>query len=347
MKTMTSRTRMQAALTFRAPDRVPLQICAAAGGLYEHGQKLLELIRRSGHDFGPFESLRLPEPPQAKDYDPDGSYHAIRTDEWGVTWEYRIFGVWGHPLVRPLDDWANLPAFIPPIPPPMTADEAAAARFAGATHKERYYLTGWGGELFERMRALRRYEDVLMDLACDTPEINRMADLVVENMRGHVARSLAADVDAVCFGDDFGTGCALMISPDLFRRFFKPRYADVFAPIRRAGKRIFFHSCGRIEAILPDLAELGVSAVWPQLPLYDWPTLARRCRELGLALQLHPDRGDLMQRGTPGQVRDYVLRMLDTFRTAEGGSWLYVEIDPGFPWPNVEALYEVAMEVRR
>jgi hypothetical protein len=76
------------------------------------------------------------------------------------------------------------------------------------------------------------------------------------------------------------------------------------------------------------------------------PALARRCRELGLAVQLHPDRGDLMQRGTPGQVRDYILRLVETFRSTEGGSWLYIEIDPGFPWPNVEALFEAAMSLR-
>ncbi|MCX7935621.1 MAG: hypothetical protein N3A66_10235, partial [Planctomycetota bacterium] len=138
----------------------------------------------------------------------------------------------------------------------------------------------------------------------------------------------------------------LMISPEIFRRFLKPRYAEVFAPIRQAGVKIFFHSCGQISEILGDLAELGVSAIWPQLPLFEPAALARRCRDLGLALQLHPDRGDLMQRGTPRQVREYILRLVEDFRCAEGGSWLYVEIDPGFPWPNVEALFAVAMDLR-
>ena len=53
-----------------------------------------------------------------------------------------------------------------------------------------------------------------------------------------------------------------------------------------------------------------------------------------------------MQRGTPEEIRAAVLRLLDVFDTANGGSWLYVEIDPGFPWRNVEALFRVAMEVR-
>jgi hypothetical protein len=99
--------------------------------------------------------------------------------------------------------------------------------------------------------------------------------------------------------------------------------------------------------VLEDLREVGATALWPQLPLYDLGELARRCRDLAMAVQLHPDRGDLMQHGTPSQVRDYVFRLLDTFDTAHGGSWLFIEIDPGFPWANVEALFSVAMEVRK
>lgn len=343
---MTSRERVQAALTFQPPDVLPLQIFAAPGGLHEHGQKLLDLIQRCGHDFGSFDGLRLPDPPPPPDFDADGRYHALRTDEWGVTWEYRIFGVWGHPLTRPLDDLTRLPAYRPPIPPPLAGDDLGAARAAAAAHRQQYYLTGWGGELFERLRALRRFEDVLMDLTLDTPEINRIADLIVENMHAHVRRSLAVDVDAVCFADDFGTATAPMVSPELFRRFFRPRYAAVFAPVRAAGKKIFFHSCGQIGPILEDLAELGVSAIWPQLPLFELPALARRCRELGLAVQLHPDRGALMQHGTPAQVQAYVRDLVARFRSRTGGSWLYLEIDPGFPWPNVQALFEVAMALR-
>ncbi|MCX7935252.1 MAG: hypothetical protein N3A66_08350, partial [Planctomycetota bacterium] len=121
------------------------------------------------------------------------------------TWEYRIFGVWGHPLRRPLDDWENLLTYRPPLPPPLAGDALAAARRRAAEHKKRYYLTGWGGELFERLRALRRYEDVLVDLALAAPEINRLADIVVAHMQACVANCLATGVDAVCFGDDFGT----------------------------------------------------------------------------------------------------------------------------------------------
>ena len=65
-----------------------------------------------------------------------------------------------------------------------------------------------------------------------------------------------------------------------------------------------------------------------------------------MAVLIHPDRGELMQRGTPEEIRSAVLRLLDIFDTAHGGSWLYIEIDPGFPWANVKALFSAAREVR-
>ena len=344
---MLPRERVQAALEFRAPDVVPLQVCAAAGGLYEHGQKLADLARACGHDFGLLDWVRPPEKPPPGDFDPDGRYHAVKTDEWGTTWEYRIFGVWGHPLAWPLNDMSKLASYRLPARPALSGWDLAAACDRGEQHRRRYFQLEGGGSIFEKLHSIRRFEDVLMDIELDTPEINRLADMLVDYHAAFVARALAVGTDGVAFGDDFGTQQGPIISPRTWRRFFKPRYRALMDPIVRAGKHIFFHSCGQIEWMLEDLRELGVGAIWPQLPLFDLKDLARRCRELHLAVQLHPDRGELMQRGTPRQVRDYCLRMLDDMDTAGGGSWLYIEIDPGFPWPNVEAIFKLAMELRR
>ena len=343
---MTPRERVQAALEFRPPDVVPLQIYAAPGGLHEHGQKLVDLIRECGHDFGDLSGLCLPAPPDPTEIDVDGTYHAFKRDAWGTLWEYRIFGVWGHPIEWPLGDLRDLDAYCPPPAPDPSGPGLDAATAVAAQHTAQYFLLGGGGSILEKMVSIRRFEDVLMDLACDTPEINRMADMVAEHVAGQVRWSLACGVDAVAFGDDFGTQTAPLLAPQAWRRFLSPRYELLFEPIQRAGKRVFFHSCGVLGPVLEDLAGLGIDAIWPQLPAYDMAELARRCRELQVAVQLHPDRGELMQRGTPQDVRDYVLRMLDVFGTATGGSWLYIEIDPGFPYENVVALFETAMHLR-
>jgi hypothetical protein len=344
---MLPRERVHAALSFRAPDRIPLEIHPSPGGLYEHGPKLLELMKACGHDFGDARLFAMPDPPGPGDFDADGRYLVVHRDGWGTTWEHRIFGIWGHPIEWPLNDLSALPGWKAPDPPPDEGPVYEKVLAESALHGKAWFRTSGAGALFETLRSVRRFELVLMDLEDDTAEINRIADVINGNNGDLVRHALRIGADAVAFGDDLGTQNALMISPAIFSRFFKPRYKELFSPAVAAGARVFFHSCGQVGTILEDLREVGVDAVWPQLPLYDLPDLARRCRDLELSVQLHPDRGELMQRGTPGRIRDYVLRLLDTFDTAHGGSWLYIEVDPGFPWENVEALFAAAMEARK
>ncbi len=336
---------MLAALSFQPVDKVPLQIHPSPAGLFEHGQKLLDLMRVCGHDFDDQGSLALPVIPP-EDFDADGRYHKIATDAWGTTWEYRIFGVWGYRVNYPLADISRLASYSLPPMRHLEGEPLKQVQAAGAAHRQRYFHLGGGASLFETMQSLRPFEDVLIDIARDTPEINRLADLLVAYAAANLENALAAGVDAVGVGDDFGTQQALMLSPKVWRRFFMPRYHALFEPVRQAGKRVFFHSCGMIRPILADLREAGADSIWPQLPLFDPHDLAKTCRALGLAVQLHPDRGDLMQRATPQQVRSYLLRLVDEFDCLSGGSWLYLEVDPGFPWPNVQAMFETAMQLR-
>ena len=343
---MLPRERVLAAVEYRRPGVVPIQIHASPAGLFEHGAKLLELMRACPNDFGDLSGLELPNPPP-EEFDPDGSYHRIVTDAWGVTWEHRIFGIWGHPSNEPLADLGRLDSYRPPPPPPLAGPGLDNARRRVAEHRRTHFHIGGAGCIWEQLHFLRPYEDCLIDIMLDTPEINRIADMITDYAEGCVLHQIAAGSDAIQFGDDFGTQQAPIFPPEVWRRFFKPRYERLCAHIRKAGRKIFFHSCGQIGPLLEDFAELGVDAVWPQLPLFDQRDLARRCRDLGMAVLLHPDRGGLMQRSPAQAVRDYLPRLLDNFDSVNGGSWLYIEIDPGFKWENIQALFEFAQGLRR
>lgn len=343
---MNPRERVLAALSFQAVDKIPLQIHPSPGGLYDHGQKLLDLMRACGHDFDNQRELALPVVPK-EDFDSDGRYHRRSTDDWGATWEYRIYGVWGHRIKYPLADITCLDHYHLPFIQKLQGHELEQARIDAAAHRQTHFQLGGGVSLFETMQSLRPYEEVLIDIAEDTSEINQLADLLMEYYTVVIENALAIGVDAVMVGDDFGTQQALILSPKTWRRFFLPRYRALFEPVKRAGKRIIFHSCGKIEPLLPDLRSVGVDAIWPQLPLYDMRHLAQLSRELGLAVMLHPDRGELMQRSSPLQVREYLQRLVEEFNCLAGGSWLYLEVDPGFTWPNVQAMFKTVMEMRR
>lgn len=342
---MLPRDRVLAALRFEAPDVVPLECHPSIAGLYEHGETLQKLFRDHPQDFGDFSNLPLPHP-DPRFIGRDGSYSELRTDAWGVQWRHLIPGIAGHPERRPLDDWSNLQAFKPPVPPATSEPDFEAARKNAATHREKYYLkAGWGG-IFETMHAVRRFEDVLMDIALNTREINYLADMITDYQAETLRYLLELGVDGVQMGDDFGTQEALLLSRHTWQRFFGPRYERLLSPVREAGVDIFFHTCGQVCELLPDLADLGCNAIWPQINLYDWPSFARRCRELKLAIALHPDRSHVLTTGTPADVRAHVRALVDAFRPQEGGSWFYLEIDNGFPLANVEALFEAVAEYR-
>lgn len=345
LQKMKERERVIASLQFKKPDMVPLRYLPSPAGPFEHGKRLKKLWRLHPQDFGPDPSeLSFPYP-EPSEFDSEGRYHAIKKDIWGVEWEYRIFGIAGHPVKRPLDDLKNLSSFSPPKPPEMKGPHFEKEKRETEKHRSRYFLLSGFIGIFEVMHNIRRFEDVLMDMASDTPEINRIADMITEYYEKQISYFLARGVDAIEFGDDFGMQQGLMISRELWREFFKLRYERLISPIKKAGVYVFFHSCGNVLELLEDLKELGVDAIWPQSSSYNPFELAEKCRSLKLAVDLH-FRAPLMVDGKPEEIKQKVKEIADIFRVREGGSWFHIEIDDGFPYENIKALFEAVNDFR-
>ncbi len=76
---------------------------------------------------------------------------------------------------------------------------------------------------------------------------------------------LQAEVDAIHIADDWGTQQSLLISPDMWREYFKPCYREYCEMAHRHGKLVLMHSDGYILNILDDLVEIGVDEVNSQL----------------------------------------------------------------------------------
>jgi hypothetical protein len=342
---MNSRERVHAAMRFKKPDRVPVQYYCTPVGYYEHGDKLNDLYAALEGDFAPFARIAPPVLPNS-DFDESGNYHAFRRDEWGVLWEFRIFGIAGIPKEFPLADPEKIRSYTAPPAPPSPDDLAGAREKSLAARNDTYYQFRSCGSLFERMIGLRPEADVLCDLISDEPYIHELADTVMRYNAALVKDAVAAGADGVSFGDDYGTERGLIMSPALWRAFFKPRLKELFKPAVNAGLDIFFHSCGYIWELLPDFAEIGVTSIWPQLPAYDMKKLAERCRGLGLAVAVHTDRARTMTYGSPAGVRDLVLREYEAFQLYGGGGWFYIEADNGFPWANLESLVNTIKEIR-
>ncbi len=346
MNPFTRRERVHRAMHYQSVDKIPVRYYYSPVGYYEHGDKLNDLYATLPGDFEPFRRMPIPSP-APEDYDSDGSYHSFQTDEWGVTWEYRIFGITGIPCTYPIQTPEE--AEIYQTPAPLCCDGPEFQKFTEQIQqckKQDYPAIVNCGTFFEKMLSLYGDENVLCDIAMDEVGINKLADRIIEYNEALVKRAIKAGADIITLGDDYGTERSLIMSPDTWRRFFKPRLKRMLQPAVDANIDIHFHSCGQISQIIPDLKDVGVNSIWPQIPAYNMEELAKLCRELGLAIEVHTDRANTMTYGTPEQVRELVKREFDTFKMSKGGSWFYIEADNGFPFANIEALVETIAQYR-
>jgi uroporphyrinogen decarboxylase len=72
--------------------------------------------------------------------------------------------------------------------------------------------------------------------------------------------------DGIRFGDDWGAQRGMLMGPNRWRQFLKPRLAKIFDKARRQGLVVMVHSDGDIMEIIPDLIEIGVQILNPIQP---------------------------------------------------------------------------------
>jgi uroporphyrinogen-III decarboxylase len=146
-------------------------------------------------------------------------------------------------------------------------------------------------------------------------------------------------VDGVSFMDDWGSQTALLISPDMWRAIFKPLYADYCRILHEANKFVFFHSDGHIEAIYPDLIEIGVDALNSQLFCMDIEDLGAKYGGK-ITFWGEIDRQYLLPFGTPDQVKEGVRRVRRALDDGRGGVIAQCEWGIKDPAANIAAVFE-------
>ena len=151
-------------------------------------------------------------------------------------------------------------------------------------------------------------------------------------------------LDILYLADDFASQRGLLMDPSLWRRFLKPRYAQLFAIGKKLGLPIWFHSCGDITPVLPDLIDIGMD-VWETVQLHALRmTPAELKRQYGQHLTFFGGvNTQNLPFATPQQVADEVNRCIDLL--GEGGGYICGpdhHIKPDVPAANVVALFDTA-----
>jgi hypothetical protein len=287
-----------------------------------------EIVRRAIEFEGPerlplfFESLGVSDVHSVGWNQTGTGDHELRetADEWGCLWRRSAVDNMGQVKGHPLADWEALDDYRWPDPDDPAFYEGMEGRFAGAQGK--YVRTFIFMLLFERMHALRGFQNVLTDLILERERIEVLADRIVEfdlRIINNLAARFPCRIHGLGFTDDWGTQQNTFVSPAIWDDFFKPRYRRLFDSIHDAGWHVWMHTCGKVNAILDGLIEIGLDVVNLQQPR------ALGIEEIGaefrgrICFESLCDIQHTLPFKGPAEIRDEARLLLEHWATPDGG----------------------------
>lgn len=122
--------------------------------------------------------------------------------------------------------------------------------------------------ILEGAEMLRGMSRLLMDLIDNEDFVNELFDKLMDYHFAVGKKLIQLGADILYIGDDAGTQQSMLLSPDIWRKFLKPRYDYLFREWRRIRNDIVFafHTDGYVEPIIPDLVEIGLDILNPIQP---------------------------------------------------------------------------------
>ncbi len=387
--TWTSYQRIKAALEHREPDRVPFDLGGSVLTgmnkvayrnlrqylglpeveikIYDPIQQLAridqDMLERLEVDVRPVDPGRPLRAPLATPVQNEGDYYAF-TDEWGITWKMPVdggfyFDMRRHPLAGPDVTVADVERH--PWPDPLDPGRFATMK-ARADHyvhdEEKAYILGRNAAgILEIALWVRGFEDFFCDLHLNPALADAILEQVTEIKLKYWQRALETvgeNVMIVSEADDIATQRSLLISPEMYERYVAERHKRLFDHIKKAAQArvyIFYHSCGAVRDMIPQLIQEGVEILNPvQVSAGGMDTRALK-REFGKDITFWGggvDTQRVLPFGTPDDVRAEVKRRIEDL--APGGGFVFNtvhNVQGDVPPRNYMAMWEALMEYGR
>ncbi len=280
---MTHRERVQMALRHETPDRCPMQISFTP----EFADRLRQDMKKGNkakhnpHGGGNSYELEIALDQEvlitsvgwANSYYQSLKPNTYYTDEWNVRGKVNPYqtpfgqGVYTEMVGFPLADEQAITSYKPPDPnrPELYADAATVLE----NYQNEYWIVGAVvTTIFETAWALRGLDTLLMDFYTNPDLAEAILDIPYRYHLTVAKKLTEMRVDMIWLGDDVGGQTQMMISPELWRQFLKPRMAALIAALRDINPniKIAYHSDGNIYDIIPELIEIGIDVLNPLQP---------------------------------------------------------------------------------
>ncbi|MCL2405333.1 MAG: hypothetical protein FWC92_07280 [Defluviitaleaceae bacterium] len=310
--------RLLKAINYNYPDEIPVSCNVLPAAWIHYGQELINLVK----DYPDL----IPNVPQLDNIIIPETYQlGTHVDEWGCEWSNVDLGMEAIVTSHPLPNREDIRSLKIP-----------GNRDGRMPH----------GFMYLRLLDLRGFEEAMIDFAEECDELQMLIDKVTEYNCRQVEVILAdkKQGDITWFGDDLGMQHGIAIGADKWRKYLKPAFSRIYAPIKAKGCYVYMHTDGYILDIMPDIVECGVDIINPQCGANGIENLARVCKGK-IPLDLDLDR-QFFPVATPSQIDDHVRECVETLYMPEGGLGLKTEINYEIPLKNIAAILDALRKYR-
>ncbi len=247
-----------------------------------------------------------------------------RIDEWGNTWERIDPTSKGEVIKGVLEEIGDLDGY--EFPDYSRRENYEVVVKEREKCGDKWLIGGIPGFAFNIARKMRKLDQYLMDLVLERDRMHELHDRIDTMLADMIRNYAAAGVDSVMFPEDWGTQDQTLINPAMWREEFYPRFVKLCRLAHDSGIKIFMHSCGQIEAIVPGLIEAGIDLLqFDQPDLHGIDILAGH-QEKGeksdgkkITFWCPVDIQKALQSGDEEHIRSKAREMLDKLWKGRGG----------------------------
>jgi uroporphyrinogen decarboxylase len=264
---MNSRQRIEMALNFEQPDRTPF----FASFVPEIEKRLRSELNISELDTGIALGNDMVKCCAGLEMSFYGTPEPEYTDAWGIKWRYikNNTGVYTEIAEHPLaGDLVKLDSY--EIPDPLEESQYDDFRKKKELYGNEKWMIGSSQiSIYEACWYLRGLDTFMMDMALEPDYAETLMDKVMQFPLNAAKKYIELGADMVWFGDDIAMQTGMMMSVDMWRTFFKPRLAQIFAECKKLNPKIkiAYHSCGQCTDILDEMIEIGLDVLNPLQPM--------------------------------------------------------------------------------
>ncbi len=369
---MNSRERVIKTLNHENADRPPMDLGGAASGLNDAVYfRLKEYLEIKG-DIEPFRvgttvnyyderildkldiDFRRIIPKRTTNF-PIYYESGAFVNEWGVTYEKKgeYFEISGNPLKD-----AGKEEIIS-YPWPKARDvfdledlkEKAGDLFENSPYALVARMPTWG--LVDLAFQIRGMERFMMDMLLEPSLARLVIEKILESQLdfySSILDCIGEYVQVVETCDDLGSQKGLLFSIDSFRQIVKPYRTELNKTIKQKApsSKIFFHCCGAIFKLIPDLIDTGIDILNPLQPNAAGMDPQSIKDTYGKQLSFHGCIDtQVALRGTVADTRKEVIQKLKILY--QNGGYIIApanHIMSDVPLENIMALYQTAREYR-